>query len=158
MMTTTEQTKAIRQALKTAGVAARAVSVRADGSSIRVRINSASVKKALVAGIAMQYESISRDERSGEILCGGNTFVSVDYTAEALAELVASVKPALDAMPDDGTNVEIGHGLVAFAGDRYYVYVMNGDEQIVHCWGREFAARQVAEWLANRETAEKAAA
>jgi hypothetical protein len=107
-MTTTDKTKAIRQALKAAGVAARAVSVRARrGEGISVLINSAEVKKALVESIARPFESISRDHYSGEILCGGNTFVSVEYTDEALAALKAPMMAAMERLANGG-EVDLG--------------------------------------------------
>ena len=82
-MTTKEKAKALREQLKRVlGLTPRAVSVTMDAGSLRVCIKDMMVNIEKVEKIAGQYESIRRDERSGEILCGGNTFVSVSYTYE----------------------------------------------------------------------------
>src|SRR5512140_564232 len=90
--TTPEQT--LRAALKSAGFNARKVTVRRDHSTLRVTIRDASVPRSIVKAIADQFSVVRRDERSGEILCGGNTFVDVEYLP-ALVEPVAATIVAL---------------------------------------------------------------
>lgn len=165
-MGTVERAKLIREALKAKGIKARQVSVTCDlysmGSTIRVRIKDAAVKKAIVEEIANVHERIDRDHMSGEILSGANRFVDVEYTDEAMAAKVAELQPLIDALPDDQTAQDIGHGLRASfqsEGAGGYVWIWEAREgshvinPIVRCWGRDFAARQLAEWLANRPEA-----
>ncbi len=88
---TTERAAIIRAALKAKGWTGRDVSVRADyysmGSSIDIRIKNPAVPSAIVKKIAEEHERIHRCEITGEILGGGNRYVSVTYTSEALAAL-----------------------------------------------------------------------
>jgi hypothetical protein len=165
-MTTAEKAKQIRQGLKVLGINSRSVSVRSDvysmGATIRVLIMDGAVKKAPVEAIARQAEDVRRDEASGEILSGGNTFVTVEYATTALAARRAEIAPAINALAETGVTAEIGHGLrAAFIRDGVgsgYVIVKDAEgEEIVHCWGRDFAIRQLAEWLANREPVAEAA-
>lgn len=83
-MRTTDAAKEIRTALKTAFPGVK-FSVRS-GSSINIGWTDGPTSKQ-VAQYAGKYESISRDERSGEILCGGNTFVF--YTRDLSARVLA---------------------------------------------------------------------
>lgn len=83
--------KAIRDDLRKAGFKVPAqVTVRQDrsGSSIDVIIKDLHVGLEEVITIAKKYEEYERDERTGEILQGGNLFVFVkyDYDAEERAE------------------------------------------------------------------------
>lgn len=78
----------IRADLKAAGIPARAVSVRVSdagySTSVSVKIKDISVDRAVVEKIANRHEDISYDERSGEILSGGNTYVWVDYDYDTI--------------------------------------------------------------------------
>ena len=71
------------------------VSVRSSAGSLRVTIKDPSVKRAIVEAIASPHEHIDRDERTGDILRGGNTFLTVEYSDEALAPIVDRVLPQL---------------------------------------------------------------
>lgn len=88
----TEWAAAIRVALKGKGWTGRDVSVRADyfsmGSAVRISIKNPAVSLAAVKAIAEPAERIDRDG-FGEILSGGNRYVSISYTAEAVAALAA---------------------------------------------------------------------
>ena len=100
-MTTTERAAAIRAALKAKGISSRAVSVRSDsysmGSSIDICVKDPNVSLATVKRLAEPHESIRRCEYSGEILSGGNRYVSVTYTSEALDALAARHIAAVEA-------------------------------------------------------------
>lgn len=78
-MTDKERLAAIRKELKEHGYNNRRVGVRYDGYAIWVTIKELAIDKKEIESIAMKYESYSRDEHTGEILQGGNTFVFVDY-------------------------------------------------------------------------------
>ena len=88
MLTTTERAQGIRNGLKRAGIPSRAVSVRSSsfsmGSSIDISVKDISVRLDIVKAIAQQHEDVRRDEYTGEILGGGNRYVSVSYDSDAL--------------------------------------------------------------------------
>ena len=99
-MTTTIASPAnnVRAALKKAGFNTRQVSVRCPHCTLYVTIRDASVSLTRIEEIAGQFESVSRDHATGEILAGGNTFVQVAY-ADALVEpikgeIIAVLGPA----------------------------------------------------------------
>lgn len=79
-VTTTNATPAqtLRAALKAAKLSSRRVTVRHDRSTLRVTIRDASASLSKVQAIADQFVSVHRCEATGEILCGGNTFVDED--------------------------------------------------------------------------------
>jgi len=95
MATTKEAAQVIRSELKAAGIAARSVSVRIDcysmGSSIKVTIKDPTVSKSKVEAIANRQSRVRRDDLTGEILCGGNRFVDVEYCRDMTAPLSAKV-------------------------------------------------------------------
>ena len=82
-MTNTNGTPAqnLRAALKTAGFNGRRVTVRHDHSTLYVTIRDASASLSKVKAIAGTFESVRHCQATGEILCGGNTFVRVEYAA-----------------------------------------------------------------------------
>ena len=99
-LTTTERARAIRKELKKAhGWTSRQVSVRKDsysmGASIYVVIRDASVSKSDVEAIANKQQSVRCCEASGEILNGGNIYVSVKYSAEASGPLTDEIAAIL---------------------------------------------------------------
>lgn len=100
-MNTTERAAEIRKALKEHGWNSRKVSVKSDyfsmGSSIDVVIKDADVDLETVEKIANEHESISRCEITGEILSGGNRYVSVRYSNEALEARKAPHREAVEA-------------------------------------------------------------
>lgn len=87
-LSTTDRAAAIRAALKARHISSRQVSIRAEyfsmGSAIRVSIKDAAVPLALVKAIAEDHESIRRCEMTGDILSGGNRYVTVSYAQSAL--------------------------------------------------------------------------
>lgn len=84
-MTDTERLTALRKELKEHGYNNRRVSVRYDGYAIWVTVKAFDIDKKEIENIAMKYENYSCDERTGEILSGGNTFVFVDYDYRLVA-------------------------------------------------------------------------
>lgn len=82
-----EDAVTIRQAFKLAGIKA---SVRSElysgGSSIHVQVKKGSVQEA--KALAKKCEKISRCEASGEILSGGNRYVSVSASETLLDEIM----------------------------------------------------------------------
>lgn len=99
--TTTDQAAIIRETLKTKhGWTSRQVGIRAEyfsmGSAIRVTIKDASVIPSVVEAIANKAEKISRDQW-GEILSGGNTYVTVSYDRDVIEQMGARWAGAVDA-------------------------------------------------------------
>lgn len=83
----------IRAEFKRHGFGARQVSVRTGRSSIDVTVKTAMLPLAWARSVAERAEKIDRCEMTGEILCGGNTYVSVrhdDATVKLLASRYAS--------------------------------------------------------------------
>jgi hypothetical protein len=89
-----------RAALKPAVFNGRKVTVRLDHSTLRVTIRDASASLSTVKAIADQFESVRRCETTGEILCGGNTFVDVQYMDALVAPVAASVVALLASAAD----------------------------------------------------------
>jgi hypothetical protein len=120
--TATGKAAQIRQTLKGHGWTSRDVSVRADyfsmGSAIRVTIKNPAVPLATVKAIATEAERIDRCEITGDILAGGNRYVSVSYTREACAVLEAqhidAVREAAAALAQAADNY-----LIPVAGTPY---------------------------------------
>lgn len=120
---TTDRSAHIRAALKAKGWSSRDVSVKSEyysmGSSIRVVIKNPTVPSAVVESIANEHESIDRDQW-GEILSGGNRFVFVNYSAEALAHAAdpyrLAVQQAIDALPDNDRSLQTIDGTPYMVG------------------------------------------
>lgn len=82
-MTDRERVEAIRKTLKEKGYNSRRVGVTYQiagySAIIRVTIKESGIAKSEIENIVKHFNEIDRDERTGEILEGGNTFVSVNY-------------------------------------------------------------------------------
>lgn len=103
-MTTKEHAAALRATFKRHGWTSRDISVKIDtysmGSSIDVRVKRMGIPFDVVERIAKGAESVRRCEYSGEILSGGNRYVSVSYTHEAADAIQDHYKAALTAAAD----------------------------------------------------------
>ena len=143
---------AIRAALKARGITRRQVAVVHEhysmGSTIHVTVKDPAVRLSAVKEIAKMYENVARDSYSGEFLSAGNRFVNVEYAPAALAPIVAELLPTIEALPADGTVVELRGGAYrAFRDpqDGRMFAIVNADGPDIYCCGAEFAARQLAE-------------
>ena len=96
-MSTPNSATSLRAALKSAGYSARQVTVRQRHSTLDVTIRVAGVSHTKVSTIAGAFESVRRCEASGEILQGGNVFVSVEYADALVDPLKASILVTLEA-------------------------------------------------------------
>jgi hypothetical protein len=79
MTTTINPANNLRAALKQAGFGTRKVTVRQHHSTLYVTLRDASASLTQVTEIAGRFEQVRRDHATGEILCGGNTFVRVEF-------------------------------------------------------------------------------
>lgn len=97
MMTNKEISAAIRNEIKGAEYKIRdfSVSVRCVGyeTSIRIKIKNPMIKKTEIDKLLRHWEQIDRDERTYEILAGGNTFLHIDYEDGVLEEAAADLVP-----------------------------------------------------------------
>lgn len=82
-----ESAKELRSKLKEIGYNRNMVSVTSDYDSINVTVKSIEVDFKKVEKLANSYESFRTDERTGEILLGGNTYVNVKYSDTLKDEL-----------------------------------------------------------------------
>ena len=134
MKSTTDEAKELRTELKEKlGANSRQVSVRTEyysmGSSIHVWVKDPEISLPAVKQIAKKAERISRCPITGDILSGGNTYVSVNYTREALAartaKVIDQVQAAADRHTEDSNQLEkIGDGpfMVGRRNGRYSLW------------------------------------
>lgn len=84
-----ERSAAIRAELKKLGYNSRQISVRSGNcgysSYSTIRILDLSIDIKLVEEACLKFNDVDYDERTGEILEGGNTYVSVEYDWKTLA-------------------------------------------------------------------------
>ncbi len=76
-MTTSELRTKVRNEIKKLGLTRKDVSITVDVYGARIRAKHENVDLKSIHNAVSKYESYDRDERTGDILCGGNTFVSV---------------------------------------------------------------------------------
>ena len=88
----------IREELKKLGFSLRDVKVYISrGNAIRVYLDSLESVKKLneIEKIALKYERVDYDERTGEILSGGNTFVFVEISDKMKDKIINVIKKKL---------------------------------------------------------------
>ena len=121
----------IRKDLKKLGYTPRQVSVRSEyfsmGSSVSITVKDITCDFDAIDRIARSYERIRRCEYTGEILSGGNTYVSVSWDwalRQAVAEPYLSY---VKSMPE-GVSIEVVPGALFYRMDTYIWY--HGDTRI----------------------------
>ncbi len=123
----------IRQAFKLAGIKA---SVRSEqysgGSSIHVRVKKGSVQEA--KAIAQKCEKISRCKASGEILSGGNRYVSVSASETLLDEIMQIIWNAGAEAVRDAFSFE-------YAG-RHYKFIRSVSNSVLNIGGAHYYLRK----------------
>ena len=76
-------TNEIKKELRKAGIDTKYISVRhmwcGYSDSYHIEIYDESIDRELVRKVCYRFEQVDRDERTGEILMGGNTYIWVDY-------------------------------------------------------------------------------
>lgn len=113
----------LRSALKQAGFTARQVTVRAPHSTLHVTIRDASVSLTRVAEIAGAFECVRRDYATGEILAGGNTFISTEYVAALVDPLKAEILAVLEpAAVDEWVSLPCGYRAIKVSRERGATY------------------------------------
>jgi hypothetical protein len=160
MTPTAEVAKELRQALKTElGLGPREVSVRTDnyslGSSIDVTIKVPGILKDKVEEIAKRFARIQYDHATGEILCGGNRHVHVEYAHRLSLDLQAKYGALLPQ--EDGGEATIAPGATVRREREYFRFFLNGDDAR-YCSGEGLASIYWAELEIEAAAAAEAAA
>lgn len=113
-MTSKERSKAIRTALKEAGISSKQVAVKhrysGYSSSYHITIKDGNVSELQIKDICKRFESVDYDERTGEILEGGNDYVFVDRDNHAPvdgSEYLDAVKNAIAKLEREGQGEKI---------------------------------------------------
>lgn len=105
--TAIDYAKDIRAALKAKGITSRQVSIKAGycgyDDYIHATIKTGTVDIREVEKIVEAFQYIDRDERTGEILAGGNTYTRTKYSDDAFDNIV-DLKRAEDIMADAAFN------------------------------------------------------
>ena len=157
-MNATEHAAQIRSTLKKAhGWSSRQVSIRAEyfsmGSSIDVIVKDPAIPLPAVTAVAERAETIRRCEVSGEILSGGNRYVSVRYSHEAQATIgaryVEAVQRAIDAVTPGSSGLEpIGDtGFLVGRPNAWLLTLWRSDA--AGCLGQHTGAQSIAETIGN---------
>jgi len=149
MMTNKELGAAIRADLKKSGYNTRDISVRVRdagySTSVYVKIKTPAVYLRDVEKQLRKFESIDRDEFTGETLMGGNVYVFVeyDYNAKEYIERAAAILADIDnrdgcTIANNGDNsVRLAIINMANYGDRGYrvLRCADGEQQTKrHVW------------------------
>lgn len=153
-MNATEHAAQIRSTLKqTHGWTSRQISVRSEyfsmGSSIDVIVKDPAIPLPVVKAVAEGAESIRRCEISGEILGGGNRYVSVRYSHEAQAAIGAryldAVQRAVDAVAPGSSRLEpIGETGFLVGRPNAWLLTLWGPDS-AGCLGQHNGAQSIAE-------------
>jgi len=157
-----EKAAEIRKILKTKGWSSRKVSVRSEpctlSNSLRIEIKDALVPLNEVEAVAKKYQHVDRCEFSGEILCGGNTYVNVSYQSypESVLDpyadrIVARVEAAMAKVENDHTIYPVvgEYGVCGDLVGGYDVWKKNGllckcgarAECVAHCIVADLASQ-----------------
>ena len=129
-----QKAKQVRDALKKElGLNSRQVSVRSPHwGSIYVTIKTADAKYAAVQEIARRVEHVRYCQFSGDILSGGNTFVTVEFddaVINKMAESPSIVKAVTAALAAPGINIALDDTDKSLSFDR--------GESIIYIWNTE---------------------
>lgn len=164
-MTSTEKAKAIRAALKEAGFTSRQVSVRhryvGYSSSFNITIKDGNISEMQVKNICKRFESYETDERTGEILEGGNDYILVERDNHAPvdgSEYLDAVKNALAKLEREGqgekiegTRWTIFKQQCCFLGNCQALEKLNWDVSRFRCPEWDGVAESIAEAIKTKE-------
>lgn len=165
MMTASEKAKSIRSELKKAGFTSRQVSVKhrycGYSSSYHITIKDGNVSELQIKDICKSFESVDYDERTGEILEGGNDYVFVERDHQIPvdgSEYLDAVKNALAKLEREGqgekiegTRWTIFKERVAFSGHCCALEKLNWDLARFRCPEWDGVAESIAEAIKSKE-------
>ena len=164
-MTSTEKAKAIRAALKEAGITSKQVSVRhrycGYSSSYHITIKNGNVSELQIKDICKRFESVDYDERTGGILEGGNDYILVERDNHAPvdgSEYLDAVKNALAKLEREGqgekiegTRWTIFKQQCGFLGNCQALEKLNWDVSRFRCPEWDGVAESIAEAIKAKE-------
>lgn len=164
-MTSKEKAKAIRTALKEAGITSKQVSVKhrycGYSSSYHITIKDGNISEMQVEDICKRFESVDYDERTGEILEGGNDYVFVErdnnYPVDG-SEYLDAVKNAIAKLEREGqgekiegTRWTIFKERCFFLGHCQALEKLNWDLARFHCPEWDGVAESIASIIKSKE-------
>lgn len=118
----TEKAAIVRKSLKEIGITSKQVSVKSAYSGyddkLTINIKDLTVSRQAVENIARQFEEYERDERSGEILQGGNTYIFIDYDYDARRAAASEMMKQAEEIVNSKD-----YGIVARCGELEVVYI-----------------------------------
>lgn len=89
--------------------------------AFNIEINQAHINIDDVEKLAKRFESVDRDERTGEILSGGNTYIFVEYSNKAYDQVTGQFNKNLqNALVKKWLEKPVGSELVEFAPKVWY--------------------------------------
>lgn len=93
------------------------------GSAVNIEILDSNIRLNQIKDIAEQFKQVYYDERSGEILSGGNIFVFVDYDKNIKNNLYNSLRNFAESINNsadsEGNNYRINSKLKLFYSPKY---------------------------------------
>jgi len=138
-MTNRELSAEIRKKLKESGFTSKDYSIRVRDSghstAVDIEVKNPKVRLSELKQIVKQYECVDRDERSGEILQGGNTFVHCQYEdgifEDVIQPLMATAEKVFSSSKWDGNKIA--------ENESFKVFMSKIDEatKILHMYDRE---------------------
>jgi len=88
-----ELSRSIVNSLKAAGIKRRAYSIKCEycgySSAATITVKDLHIKLSDIENAVNSFEKIDRDERTGEILEGGNTYVFIDYDYDMMENAIS---------------------------------------------------------------------
>jgi hypothetical protein len=89
--------KEIKNYLKENKIDTTKLSIKKQGcgysESFNITLKDVNIDIELVKNLVKKYETVDRDERTGEILQGGNTYIFVDYDYSIISEVNKEYNP-----------------------------------------------------------------
>lgn len=152
----------VKGELKDAGIDTKAISVKQSrggySDAVNITINDPNVDIDKVRKIAEKHEDYERDERTGEILSGGNTYVFVEYDDSAFNEVskpyIKQGEQLLNELNkkrysdniDNTVTVEgVGRGVFMYPDGKSTLFAVQNDKQ--HTRRRVFNSIEVAKYI-----------
>ena len=133
-MTNKELSQAIRKDLKNNGFTSKDISVRVRDSlydtSVKVTIKNPFIKISDIEKIVNKYEEIDRDQRTGEILAGANTYVFVEYEYGIMKEAAADLIPTAEMVLNNKEKYS-GHKIADNGYSECHITHYEGNEWIL---------------------------
>lgn len=130
-MTNRELGNTIRKELKKNGFNRNDISVKVRDSlydtAVNIRIKNPMIRKSEVEAIAKKYDEIDRDERTGEILAGANTFVFVEYEYGIFQEVSAALLPTAEMVLNNKEKYS-GHAIAKNEEKEIHITHYQGNE------------------------------